>query len=137
MSQMAGSKDSFFEVIERFTPTENIVDYTFKHHGVGVYVFCEDPVLTVGKGIEENRPIHSLIEGNFVIYENANKALLMRVGTSLTFATSGGGYCDFWGTGASINNDEVTFRVAQADSNIVTFYAGHTYVILMLKARKE
>ena len=123
-----GGGNDDFEVIERFSFEEDTSEYTFTHTGAGRYIFCEDPILTLQKAIDEHRPTHSLFSGSFVIYRTGSGTML-RQEVSLVYATSG---VDFWGSGATLNGDYATIKIANSNSNI-KFRAGVNYQILKMK----
>lgn len=133
MAQGGTPLSDFFEIVERFTPTEDLVTYTFQHTGVGRYIFCEEPVLTVQKSIDETYPTNSLYSGGGVIYESASGTFATRAETSLAKRSSSTYPVDYWGSRFTLNGDYVTIGTASSDSNLVSFYQGKTYVILKMK----
>lgn len=132
---MASGADKFFEVVERFSPTEKTQEYTFTHHGAGFYLFCEDPVPTEEKFVTDTSyDNYTLMQGNFIIYENsAGVVSSVRAGVSTIWTSKNSPYIDFWGTYCVMSGDEVTFRTSSSNAGVGNFLAGHTYVVLKLK----
>jgi hypothetical protein len=135
MAQMASGADKFFEVVERFSPTEKTQEHTFTHHGAGFYIFCEDPVPTEEKFVTDaSYDNTTLMQGNFVIYENSAGVVSgAKAGTSTIWTRKNSPYVDYWGTYCAISGNEVTFRAAGSNTYVGNFLAGHTYVVLKLK----
>lgn len=128
--------NTFFDVIEEFTPSENLQRYEFEHTGVGFYVFCENPVLTKSKYVQDSDySNNSLIQGNFVISENSSHVLSCTAGRSLTVTGNASNpYYDVWGGYAVMSGDHITIGAAASNASIGNFLAGHTYVILKLES---
>lgn len=133
MSQMASGGDKFFEIIDRFTPDENLNEYTFTHSGTGRYIFCEEPILTFDEAKAKNSPTKTLLSGEVLLYETANHTLSILRGMSLTYSTTSNGIVDYWGSRGTLNGSELTIGIAQSNPNFISFRAGHTYVILKMK----
>lgn len=133
MAQGGTPLSDFFEIVECFTPTEDLITYTFQHTGVGRYIFCEEPVLTAQKSIDESYPTNALFSGAGVIYESGSGTLIARAETSLTKRASQNYPVDYWGSRFILNGDYVTIGTASSNSSLVSFMQGKTYVILKMK----
>lgn len=118
---------SYFEVIDRFSFAEDTFEYTFTHSGAGLYVFCEEPVLTLQKAIENNRRNYSLFSACFYIYGTASA----RAGTSLVYKSNTHSV-DYWGTGVSISGNNATIKIKSNTSANIKFEAGINYMILKM-----
>lgn len=119
--------EDFFEVVHRFTPTEQEARHTMPNYGPGIYLFCEDPILTVTKANNEQYGNNALVAGVFTIYSTIN---VPKVGSSLTALTNG--KYDFWGTYASATDESITFGTSSSNSNIGHFLVGHNYIVFKL-----
>lgn len=120
---------SRFEVVDRFSYDEDTTNHTFTHTGVGFYVVTEEPVLTLQKAIEENRPNNSLFATSFCIYQTGSNPEV-RANSSLVYLRTG--KIDYWGIGISLNGDVAQIRIANTNTSI-RFKAGITYVVLKWK----
>lgn len=118
---------SGFEVIDRFTFSEDTLEYTFTHSGAGLYVFCEEPVLTLQKAIENNRRNYSLFSACFSIYGTTSA----RTGPSLVYK-SNNHTVGYWGTGLSISENNATIKIASSTSTNIKFEAGVNYMIFKM-----
>ena len=93
------------------------------NYGPGVYVFCEDPILTASKAQNEGYANYSLPIGVFTLYKNTDP----KSGKSLVTKSSGG--YDFWETYASSTEDTITFGTSSTNSFIGHFLSNHNYIV--------
>ena len=114
----------FFEVVHRFTPTEDEARHTMPNFGIGSYIFCEDPILTTEKAVAEQYPNYSLVAGQFIMYNNTTGYY-----RGISLVTKTGGVYDYWGTYADASADSITFGTSSSNSAIGQFRAGHNYVV--------
>jgi len=116
--------DGFFEVVHRFTPTEDEARHTMPNYGPGLYIFCEDPILTVSKANNDGYPNNSLVAGVFSIYSTITAP---KPGSSLTALTNG--KYDFWGTYATATETTITFGTSSSNAGIGFFLSNHNYIV--------
>lgn len=121
--------DGFFEVVHRFTPTENENRHTMPNFGCGMYLVCEDPILTFEKSAQSSDyQNYSLIMSEFVVY-GSNQ--LVRTGLSIVTTSSTTTKFDYWGAYAVKNDDNtITIGTASSNANVGPYLAGHNYIVL-------
>ena len=120
--------DGIFEVVHRFTPTEDESRHTMPNFGHGMYLVCEDPILTYKRAAEENYLNNSLVMSEFVVY---GSQLLIRQGMSIVTTSSATTKYDYWGAYAVKNDDNtITIGTASSNANAGPYLAGHNYIVL-------
>lgn len=117
--------DGIFEVVHRFTPTENESRHTMPNFGPGFYVFLEDPILTRDRYINDNYSTNSLVMGGGMIYNNTTGS---RARAHITLTMIANGY-DSWGSYFTCDENSITIGIA-ASNQAFSFLKDHNYIVM-------
>lgn len=124
--------NGFFEVVHRFTPTENESRHTMPNFGAGIYIVCEDPILTLSKYKNEFSQYgnYPLVAVPFTVRKNTNGTYYVHQCVSLVLTGNNNAFYDYWGSHIRINdNSSLTFGTADSNGGVGNFMANHNYVV--------